>query len=74
MRAFKPEFLDRLDEFVLLDALGTAELARIVDINLSRLNAWLSERRMGAEVTQAARDRLPDRVRPRRRCSYGRRG
>jgi len=74
VRALKPEFLDRLDEIVLFDALGADELAKIVDINLSRLNARLAERRIGVEVTQAARDRLPDRVRSRRRCSYGRRG
>jgi len=56
--AFKPEFLNRLDEIVLFDALGTGELAKIVDINLSRLNARLAERRIGVEVTQAARDWL----------------
>ena len=32
--SFKPEFLNRLDEIVLFDALGTEELARIVEINL----------------------------------------
>ena len=32
--AFKPEFLNRLDEVVLFDALGTEELAKIVEINL----------------------------------------
>ena len=33
-QAFKPEFLNRLDETVLFDALDTAELAKIVEINL----------------------------------------
>jgi ATP-dependent Clp protease ATP-binding subunit ClpB len=56
--AFKPEFLNRLDEIVLFDALGTEELAKIVDINLARLNARLSERRISVEVTQAAKDWL----------------
>ena len=32
--AFKPEFLNRLDEIVLFDALGTEELAKIVEISL----------------------------------------
>ena len=56
--AFKPEFLNRLDEIVLFDALGTEELAKIVDINLARLNARLGERRITVEVTQAAKDWL----------------
>ncbi|WP_375424734.1 ATP-dependent chaperone ClpB [uncultured Friedmanniella sp.] len=56
--AFKPEFLNRLDEIVLFDALGTDELARIVDINLGRLNARLAERRISVVATQAAKDWL----------------
>jgi ATP-dependent Clp protease ATP-binding subunit ClpB len=57
-QAFKPEFLNRLDEVVLFDALGTADLARIVEINLARLNARLADRRITVESTQAARDWL----------------
>nr|WP_294697125.1 ATP-dependent chaperone ClpB [uncultured Friedmanniella sp.] len=56
--AFKPEFLNRLDEIVLFDALGTEELARIVDINLGRLNTRLAERRITVQATQAAKDWL----------------
>ena len=56
--AFKPEFLNRLDEVVLFDALGTEELAKIVDISLQRLNARLADRRIRVEVTQAAKDWL----------------
>ncbi|SDT37271.1 ATP-dependent Clp protease ATP-binding subunit ClpB [Friedmanniella luteola] len=56
--AFKPEFLNRLDEIVLFDALGTEELAKIVDINLGRLNARLGERRITVVATQAAKDWL----------------
>jgi ATP-dependent Clp protease ATP-binding subunit ClpB len=56
--AFKPEFLNRLDEVVLFDALGTEELAKIVDINLGRLNARLAERRITVQATQAAKDWL----------------
>ena len=33
-QAFKPEFLNRLDEIVMFDPLGTEELTRIVDIQL----------------------------------------
>ena len=56
--AFKPEFLNRLDEVVLFDALGTEELAKIVEISLRRLNARLADRRIGVEVTPAAKDWL----------------
>ncbi len=56
--AFKPEFLNRLDETVLFDVLGTEELAKIVDINLSRLNTRLAERRITVQATQAAKDWL----------------
>ncbi|MDN5770660.1 MAG: AAA family ATPase, partial [Microlunatus sp.] len=56
--AFKPEFLNRLDEIVLFDALGTEELARIVEISLRRLNNRLADRRIAVEVTPAAQDWL----------------
>ena len=57
-RSFKPEFLNRLDEIVLFDALGTEELARIVEIALQRLNKRLADRRIGVEATTAAKDWL----------------
>ncbi len=56
--SFKPEFLNRLDEIVLFDALGTEELARIVEINLNRLNARLADRRIIVQATDAAKEWL----------------
>ena len=56
--SFKPEFLNRLDEVVLFDALGTEELSKIVEINISRLNERLEDRRIKVEVTQGAKDWL----------------
>jgi ATP-dependent Clp protease ATP-binding subunit ClpB len=56
--AFKPEFLNRLDEVVLFDALGTEELAKIVEINLTRLNKRLADRRITVEATPAAKEWL----------------
>ena len=35
--AFKPEFLNRLDDVVVFDALATEELARIVDLQVDAL-------------------------------------
>jgi ATP-dependent Clp protease ATP-binding subunit ClpB len=56
--AFKPEFLNRLDEVVVFDALGRDELARIVDLQVEHLRGRLADRRLGLEVTPAARDWL----------------
>jgi ATP-dependent Clp protease ATP-binding subunit ClpB len=56
--SFKPEFLNRLDDVVVFDALSTAELARIVDLQVDRLAARLADRRLRLEVTDAAREWL----------------
>ena len=53
--AFKPEFLNRLDEIVLFDALTVAELTRIVDLQVESLQARLTERRLTLEVSDAAK-------------------
>ncbi len=57
-QSFKPEFLNRLDEIVIFDPLGTEELSRIVDIQLNRLNQRLLDRRISVEVSQAGKDWL----------------
>ncbi|MCA0251864.1 MAG: AAA family ATPase, partial [Actinobacteria bacterium] len=57
-QAFKPEFLNRLDEIVMFEPLGTDDLTRIVDIQLNRLNARLADRRIAVQVTQAGKDWL----------------
>ncbi|WP_329496351.1 ATP-dependent chaperone ClpB [Kitasatospora herbaricolor] len=55
---FKPEFLNRLDDIVVFEPLGTAELSRIVDLQVHKLGERLRERRLTLEVTPAARDWL----------------
>ncbi|HEV2346552.1 MAG TPA: ATP-dependent chaperone ClpB [Actinocrinis sp.] len=55
---FKPEFLNRLDDIVLFDALGTAELGLIVEQQVDRLQRRLTDRRLTLDVTAAARDWL----------------
>jgi ATP-dependent Clp protease ATP-binding subunit ClpB len=57
-QAFKPEFLNRLDETVMFSPLGTAELSRIVDLQLARVNARLADRRITLAVSEAGRDWL----------------
>ena len=56
--SFKPEFLNRLDEVVMFDALGTEELTRIVDLMIAALARRLEGRRIGLEVTPAAKEWL----------------
>ncbi len=55
---FKPEFLNRLDDIILFDALSTAELAQIVDLQVARLARRLSDRRLTLTVTPAAKEWL----------------
>ena len=59
-QSFKPEFLNRLDEIVLFDPLSMADLTKIVDIQLERLNKRLSDRRITLGVTDAAKRWLAD--------------
>lgn len=53
--SFKPEFLNRLDEVVLFDALTVDELAKIVELQVNELAARLHGRRLTLEVTDGAR-------------------
>ncbi|GAB3017533.1 chaperone protein ClpB [Nocardioides flavus (ex Wang et al. 2016)] len=52
---FKPEFLNRLDEVVMFDALSKDDLAHIVDLQLALLEKRLAVRRITISVTDAAR-------------------
>ncbi len=53
--SFKPEFLNRLDEIVMFDALSVEELSHIVDLQVQAMSTRLHERRLTLEVTDAAR-------------------
>ncbi len=57
---FKPEFLNRLDEVVMFEALGKDDLAHIVDLQLALLEKRLAVRRITIAVTDAARAWLAD--------------
>ncbi|GAA2086058.1 ATP-dependent chaperone ClpB [Aeromicrobium tamlense] len=56
--AFKPEFLNRLDEVVMFDALGVEDLTHIVDLQLASLEQRLAARRISLDVTDAAKEWL----------------
>ncbi len=55
---FKPEFLNRLDDIILFDALTTEELTEIVRLQVDRLARRLAGRRLTLEVTPAASEWL----------------
>jgi ATP-dependent Clp protease ATP-binding subunit ClpB len=54
-QAFKPEFLNRVDEAVIFNSLGREQIKAIVDIQLRRLAKILAERKIGIEVTERAK-------------------
>jgi ATP-dependent Clp protease ATP-binding subunit ClpB len=56
--AFKPEFLNRLDDVIVFDALSTGELTKIVDLQTERLAKRLAGRRLTLTVTPAAKEWL----------------
>jgi len=58
--AFKPEFVNRLDDVLIFDALSRADLGGIVDIAVARLAERLADRRLVLDVTPAAREWLGD--------------
>ena len=55
---FKPEFLNRLDDVIVFDALTTDELTQIVEVQVSRLAHRLAARRLTLDVTLAAKEWL----------------
>jgi len=56
--SFKPEFLNRLDEIVMFDALSRDELSHIVDLQIAEMGRRLAVRRITLRVTPAAHDWL----------------
>ncbi|NRD09103.1 ATP-dependent Clp protease ATP-binding subunit [Rathayibacter agropyri] len=60
-QAFKPEFVNRLDDIVIFDALDRTELGEIVSLYVDRLSRRLAERRLDLAVTPAARSWLAER-------------
>jgi ATP-dependent Clp protease ATP-binding subunit ClpB len=60
-QSFRPEFLNRIDETVIFNQLGRAEIGKIVDIQLRRLADRLAERKITLSLTPAAKTFLADR-------------
>lgn len=60
-QAFKPEFVNRLDDIVVFSALSQEDLGQIVELYIDRLQKRLSERRLELAVTPQARTWLAER-------------
>jgi ATP-dependent Clp protease ATP-binding subunit ClpB len=54
-KAFRPEFLNRVDEIIVFHALREADLKKIIDIQLNRVRERLADRKIKLELTDAAK-------------------
>ncbi|PRB11525.1 ATP-dependent Clp protease ATP-binding subunit [Microbacterium sp. MYb62] len=60
-QAFRPEFLNRLDDIVMFSALSEDDLAQIVELSIDQLHKRLKDRRLTLAVTPGARSWLAER-------------
>jgi ATP-dependent Clp protease ATP-binding subunit ClpB len=58
--AFRPEFLNRVDEIILFHRLKKTEMTRIVDIQMERLQKLLDDRKIVISLEPRAREWLAD--------------
>jgi ATP-dependent Clp protease ATP-binding subunit ClpB len=58
--AFRPEFLNRVDEIILFHRLKRSEMGRIVDIQMGRLRKLLEDRKISVSLDASAREWLAD--------------
>jgi ATP-dependent Clp protease ATP-binding subunit ClpB len=57
-QAFRPEFINRIDDIVLFNPLGKEQLNKIVELELAKVMRLLAGRNVRIELTPAARERL----------------
>lgn len=58
---FRPEFLNRIDEFVTFNHLGAAQMKPIVGLELQKVSKRLHDRHVGLEASEKAKEWLADR-------------
>jgi ATP-dependent Clp protease ATP-binding subunit ClpB len=58
--SFRPEFLNRVDEFIIFHALRKSQLRHIVQLQTKRLEQRLADRKMSLKLSQSALDFLAD--------------
>ncbi len=57
-KVLRPEFLNRIDEIIVFNNLGLAEITKIVEIQIEHLKRRLTEKRIELHVTNAAKEFL----------------
>jgi ATP-dependent Clp protease ATP-binding subunit ClpB len=55
---FRPEFLNRVDDIIIFNPLGEAQLTRIVELRLADLRRMLADRKISIELTAAAKEMI----------------
>jgi ATP-dependent Clp protease ATP-binding subunit ClpB len=58
LQHFRPEFINRIDEIVIFNALGKEQIVKIVDLQLVNLRRLLAEKKIQIELTDKARELL----------------
>jgi ATP-dependent Clp protease ATP-binding subunit ClpB len=59
-RVFRPEFLNRLDEWIIFRSLSRDDILEIVDLQIGIIGETLADRRIGLEVTEGAKRLLAE--------------
>ena len=59
-RSFRPEFLNRLDEIVFYKPLTKANVTKIIDLQIAKLNNRLESQQIRCELTDAAKSAIVD--------------
>jgi ATP-dependent Clp protease ATP-binding subunit ClpB len=57
-QAFRPEFINRIDDIVLFNPLGQEQLNKIINLELAKVMRLLAERKVRIELTPAASARI----------------
>jgi len=58
---FRPEFLNRIDDLIILNRLGIKEIKQIVTLELNQLSARLAEKNIALHLTEVAKEELAER-------------
>ncbi|HOS78359.1 MAG: ATP-dependent chaperone ClpB [Syntrophales bacterium] len=58
--AFKPEFLNRIDDIVIFRSLTLADIDRIIDIQMGLIEKRLAERKLSIELTETAKNYIAE--------------
>jgi ATP-dependent Clp protease ATP-binding subunit ClpB len=57
-QAFRPEFLNRIDDIIVFNPLSREHLGKIIDVQLNRLSKQLGLRGVHMQISEAAKDVL----------------